>query len=148
MENELTWVPAYTSTQRKLELFESGQARAMCPESVCSISYQLYCVLEPPHQHRQQLSHTAKLKGQQVSSRYLRSGQETVAAMHQPGNSAQLGQDMLSWYSDAILSMNNTVGVFQPLQSWLPVLLQGEEYGLGERVQRDLDLSGQKKEKG
>lgn len=68
--------------------------------------------------------------------------------MYQPGNSAQLGQDMLSWYSDTILSMNNRVGVFQPLQSWLPVLLYGEEYGLRERVQRDLDLSGQKKEKG
>lgn len=104
-------------------------------------------VVHPPHQYRQQLSYMAKPKGQQVSSRYLRSRYEAVGAVSQPGNSAQLGKDMHHWHSGVIISMNNRVGVFQPLESWLPVLLEGEVYGLGERVQRDPDLNGQKRKR-
>lgn len=64
MEDELTQVPPYTSTQRKMELFESGQAGVTCLESVYSIFYWLYHVLEPPHRYREQPSYMAKLKGQ------------------------------------------------------------------------------------
>lgn len=64
MEDELTQVPTYASTQRKIELFESGQAGLTCLESVYSIFYWLYRVLEPPRQYRQQVSYMAKLKGQ------------------------------------------------------------------------------------
>lgn len=78
------------------------------------VSLQHYSVIEPPHQYRQQHFYMAKLKVQQVSSIYPRSGYKAVAALSQPGNSAQLGQNMHHLHSDVTTSVNISVGVVQP----------------------------------